>query len=660
MGLVAPGSSVAGRSGAVACFRRWGPGLLLCLLGLAVGVGAHEGESSEASPATAAAPGWSESLPFELPEPGSYDLPVLGQAGDGRVVDAGSGEDTTLHRLFDGKFVILSFIYSNCSDVCPLATFVLSKTREQLRAAGHTQDVRFLSLSFDPEHDSPQVMAEYGKQFVDSTSDWRFLTTRNRSQLTPILEAYGQAITPEVDAEGENTDGIAHLLRVYLIDKAKRIRNVYSTAYLHPEALIGDLRTLRLRAGDGTATATAQSNETTPLRPEAGDVKEGYDRTDYRTRSQSLERRQGRHTDLTAYLRSPPLGLPAIPVPDDNPVTAEKVELGRLLFFDRRLSHNNTIACGNCHIPEQGFTSQEIATAVGIEGQTVRRNAPTIYNSAYLTRLFHDGRETSLEHQIWGPLLAGNEMGNPSVGYVLEQVRNNPDYRDRFSNIFDERGVNMETLGMVLAAYQRVLVSGDSPFDRWHYGGEESAMGAKAKRGFRLFTGKAGCSACHTIGDEFALFTDNAMHNTGIGYAHSMGGAVSTRLQVAPGTFIDIAPESAESAAETPPNDLGLYEITEDPDDRWKYRTPTLRNVALTAPYMHNGALGTLQQVVRFYSAGGVPNPLLDPLIRPLNLEDEEIGQLVAFLRSLTGSNVEAIVADAHATPIGNVGQSDD
>ncbi len=176
--------------------------------------------------------------------------------------------DTTLHRLFDGKFVILSFIYSNCSDVCPLATFVLSKTREQLRAAGPTQDVRFLSLSFDPEHDSPQVMAEYGKPFADGASDWRFLTTRNRSQLTPILEAYGQAITPEVDAESATTGGIAHLLRVYLIDKARRIRNVYSTAYLHPEALIGDLRTLRLRAGDGTATA--QQVETTPLGPGAG------------------------------------------------------------------------------------------------------------------------------------------------------------------------------------------------------------------------------------------------------------------------------------------------------------------------------------------------------------------------------------------------------
>jgi len=654
-----PGSGLARRPSSLACLQPWRLGLLCCLLSLAAAAVAHEGESHEASSA-AAAPGWSESLPFELSDPGSYDLSGLDWAGDVFVVDAGSGEDTTLHRLFDGKFVILSFIYSSCSDAngCPLATFVLARTREQLQAVGAADDVRFLSLSFDPEHDSPQVMAEYGKGFAGGAADWRFLTTRNRSQLAPILESYGQAVTPEVNVEGETTGGIAHLLRVYLIDKAKRIRNIYSTAYLHPEALINDLRTLRMQAGDG-ATKPRTITALVP-QPGAGDVKEGYDRKDYTTRSQSLERRGGRHTDLTAYLRKPPLGLPVLPVPDDNPVTAEKVALGRLLFFDRRLSHNDTIACANCHVPEQGFTSQEIATAVGIEGQTVRRNAPTIYNSAYLTRLFHDGRESSLEQQIWGPLLAGNEMGNPSVGYVLEQVRGIPDYRGRFASIFGDRGITMETLGMVLAAYQRLLVSGDSPFDRWYYGGDESAMGAKAKQGFALFTGKAQCSACHAIGKESALFTDNSMHNTGIGYARSMGKARSTRLQVAPGTFIDIAPDAAAGAAETPPADLGLYEITEDPEDRWKYRTPTLRNVALTAPYMHNGEFGTLEEVVRFYNAGGVPNPLLDPLIRPLNLSEEEVGRLVAFLHSLTGSNVPTIVADAHATPMGNVSDADD
>lgn len=633
--------------------------MAFCILVLAAGADAHEGQSHERDPAAGAAPGWSDSLPFDLPEPGSYELPALGRAGDGRVLDAGIGKGTTLHELFEGKFVVLSFIYSSCSDAngCPLATFVLSKAREQLHAAGDADDVLFLSLSFDPEHDTPQVMTEYGERFARSAPDWRFLATRDESRLDPILESYGQAITPDVDAEGDTAGGIAHVLRVYLIDKAKQIRNIYSTAYLHPEALINDLRTLRLQAGDSTTT---HKNETLPPQPGAGDGKEGYDSKDYRTRSRSLEHRGGQHTDLTEYLRNPPLGLPAVPVPDDNPVTAEKVALGRLLFFDRRLSHNNTIACANCHIPEQGFTSQEIATAVGIEGQTVRRNAPTIYNSAYLTRLFHDGRETSLEQQIWGPLLAGNEMGNPSVGYVLELVSNIPDYRDRFNNVFGDRGINMETLGMALAAYQRVAVSGDSPFDRWYYGGDEAAMDAKAKQGFKLFTGKAQCSACHTIGKKFALFTDNAMHNTGIGYANSMGEVGSTQLQVAPGVIIDIAPDAAEGATETPPADLGLYEITEDPEDRWRYRTPTLRNVALTAPYMHHGALGALEQVVRFYNAGGVPNPLLDPLIRPLNLSDEEIGQLAAFLRSLTGSNVPAIVADAHATPVGNVSNSGD
>ena len=142
-----------------------------------------------------------------------------------------------------------------------------------------------------------------------------------------------------------------------------------------------------------------------------GDYKGGYESSEYHTQSVSLDRRQGQRADLMQVLSKPPLGLPPVPVPADNPVTQLKVELGRKLFYDRRLSLNNTISCAMCHIPEQGFTSNEMALAVGIEGRTVRRNAPTVYNSAYLTRLFHDGREHSLEQQVWSPLLANNEMG---------------------------------------------------------------------------------------------------------------------------------------------------------------------------------------------------------------------------------------------------------
>ena len=154
-----------------------------------------------------------------------------------------------------------------------------------------------------------------------------------------------------------------------------------------------------------------------------GDVRDGYERPDYRTNSASLQSRSGTEADLLAVVESPPFGLPPIPVPADNPITAEKVRLGRKLFFDRRLSANNTVSCAMCHIAEQGFSQNELRLPVGIEGKSVRRNAPTIYNTAYVDRLFHDGREVSLENQVWAPLLADNEMGNVSIGVVIERIR---------------------------------------------------------------------------------------------------------------------------------------------------------------------------------------------------------------------------------------------
>ncbi len=265
-----------------------------------------------------------------------------------------------------------------------------------------------------------------------------------------------------------------------------------------------------------------------------------------------------------------------------------------------------------------------------------------------------DGREYNLEQQIWGPLLARNEMGNPAVGTVLRRLEELPDYRDPFAAAFGGRGPSMETVGQALASYQRTLVSGDSPFDRWYYGGAGTALGQAAQRGFRLFTGKAGCAACHSIGPEHALFTDNGFHNTGIGFRESMvGEPPSRKVEIAPGVVVDVPTAVISVVSEQAPDDLGLYEVTQDPDDRWKYRTPTLRNVALTAPYMHNGSLPTLDAVVAFYDAGGVPNEVLDPLVRPLGLSAAERADLVAFLRSLTGANVDVLIADAFTAPIG-------
>jgi cytochrome c peroxidase len=313
-----------------------------------------------------------------------------------------------------------------------------------------------------------------------------------------------------------------------------------------------------------------------------------------------------------------------------------------------------------CHIPEQGFTSNELAMAVGVEGRSVRRNSPTIYNSAYATLLFHDGREETLEQQAWGPLLANNEMANPSVGHVINKIRQIPEYRGLFEAAFNGRGVSMETLGMALASYQRTLVSADSPFDRWYYAKQNSALSGEARRGFALFTGKAGCVACHQINEQYALFSDNQLHNTGIGYHESMGiRPDKAQIQIAPGITLDVDRSVIDSVSEQPPTDVGRYEVTQNPHDRWKYKTPSLRNIALTAPYMHNGSISTLRDVVDFYVAGGVPNELLDPLIKPLHLNEQEKEDLVAFLESLTGSNVDVLVADAFAAPIGDIKKGD-
>jgi cytochrome c peroxidase len=392
----------------------------------------------------------------------------------------------------------------------------------------------------------------------------------------------------------------------------------------------------------------------------AGDYKSGYEHEDYRTRSLSLAGRRGEPADLLAPIRQPPLGLPPVPVPADNPLTVEKVSLGRKLFYDRRLSLNDTFSCAMCHIPEQGFTSNELATAVGIEGRTVRRNTPTIYNVAYARQLFHDARENRLAQQVWAPLLARNEMGNPAVGWLLDKIRALSDYDGLFEAAFAGRGPSMETLGMALASYERTLVSGNSPFDRWRYGGDQDALSEGARRGFALFTGKAGCSACHLVGPDSALLTDHRLHNTGIGYRASMGAEPKTRrVLVAPGVYLDVDTSAIASVSERPPSDLGRYEITQDPADRWGYKTPGLRNVALTAPYMHDGSLATLDDVVAFYDGGGVPNEVLDPLIRPLGLSGQERADLVAFLESLSGDNVNLLVADAFAAPVGDLRRVD-
>ncbi len=396
-----------------------------------------------------------------------------------------------------------------------------------------------------------------------------------------------------------------------------------------------------------------------------GDVKEGYESADYETQSRSLLSRRGIKQDLIQIVENPPLGLPPVAFPADNPITRAKIDLGRLLFFDRRLSINNTVSCANCHIPEQGFTNNEISTAVGVEGRLVIRNAPTLYNVAYLQHIFLDGREISLENQVWQPITARNEMAAPSIGYVINKIKRISDYDGLFEAAFEGRSADIATIGYALASYQRTLLSADSPFDRWYFGGKEDAVNESVKRGFAVFAGKGQCSVCHQINDDHALFIDHQFHNTGLGYAVSTGNTPAqvkkkTRVQLAPGVFVDMPNETIQSVSRIESfNDLGLYRVTENPADRWKFRTQTLRNVALTAPYMHNGQFATLREVIDFYDQGGIPNELLSPFIRPLGLTESEKIDLQEFLESLTGQNVPQIVADAFAAQIGELSKDD-
>ena len=253
----------------------------------------------------------------------------------------------------------------------------------------------------------------------------------------------------------------------------------------------------------------------------------------------------------------------------------------------------------------------------------------------------------------------------PSIGWVVNKIRRMSDYDGLFEKAFDGAGPNILTVGQALASYQRTLLAANSPFDRWYFGNQTDAVDESAKRGFGIFSGKGQCIVCHTIEKEHALFTDQKFHNTGLGFLVSFNkdsdeASKTTRVQLAPGVFVDVSNEKIASVSQQKlPNDLGLYRVTENPNDRWRFRTQSLRNVELTAPYMHNGKFGTLREVIDFYDRGGIPNELLSPLIFPLDLSEQEKQDLEAFLLSLTGSTIPEIVADAFAAPIGDLSLED-
>ncbi len=604
------------------------------------------------------APGYSN-LGYSMPLAGSYNLPPVALAADGEVVDS-DGNTLSLHQLFGDRYVLLSFMYSSCGDVngCPLTAHVFYQLKQAMaKDPVLAQNLRLVSLSFDPQHDTPEVMKLYANNFRHDgdSGQWLFATTDSEQQLGPILRDYGQDVQRQLAIDGAAGADFFHVLRVFLIDPQRQVRNIYSVSFLHTDLVLADLKTLLLEEEGTVERLAARSAATEAGLDGPGDRKDGYDSVGYRTRSLALSHRSGQAVDLISYAEEVPRGLPDLPVPDGVVLSRESIALGRKLFFDRRLSLNNTFSCAMCHVPEQGFTNNELATAVGIEGRTVRRNAPSLYNVGYATRLFHDGREDQLAQQVWSPLLAKNEMGNPSIGYVINKINALPDYRGLFESAYDGEGPGMQRIGDALTAYQLTLNAADSPFDRWYFGGDDGAVSTQVKQGFTLFTGKAACASCHLIDETHALFSDYGLHNTGVGYVSSqVNNARMQTVQLAPGVFVDVDSTLIAKVGEPLKADLGLYEITEDPADRWKFKTPSLRNVALTAPYMHDGSLLSLSEVIAFYNRGGIDNELLDPLLRPLGLTVEETRALEAFLQSLTGSNVPALVADAFAAPVGD------
>jgi cytochrome c peroxidase len=344
-----------------------------------------------------------------------------------------------------------------------------------------------------------------------------------------------------------------------------------------------------------------------------------------------------------ARIANPPLGLPDVPLPDGNTPTAAKIRLGRKLFFDERLSRNGKLSCGSCHLPHEGFTINQGATPVGHDGAILRRNAPTLLNVAYQRSLFLDGRQTSLEAQALEPFTVEDELANPSLDVVIERIRQLPDYDGLFEEAFGE-GPSPRAVGQAISTYERTLLAADSAFDRWRYGGQEEALDDIARQGFDLFTGKAGCVACHVLDENQALFTDHLFHDDGVGWIPSRNiGAGGLRMSRGMPVYSDDDPSPT-------PSDMGRMEVTKEFIDVFRYRTPSLRNIELTAPYMHNGSFETLEDVVAYYGEGGFRHFGIDPLVRDLHLNDTEKAALVAFLKTLTAGNIEALIAEAQSS----------
>lgn len=349
-----------------------------------------------------------------------------------------------------------------------------------------------------------------------------------------------------------------------------------------------------------------------------------------------------------------PLGLPPVPIPDDNPQTPAKIALGEKLYNEKRFSTDGEVGCVTCHDPVKAFTDSPLRVSEGIEKKTGTRNAPTVVNSAYFTTQFWDGRSPDLEDQALHPFVNPVEHGLASHEPILEIVRTEPDYASAFAEVFGVTGdgITMREVTMAIAAFERTVVSGNSPFDRWFFGGDETALTEQQKRGYDIFVNEGRCVSCHVIEQTQALFTDNRFHNIGVGI-----NAIQDDAPALVEEFIEadlnLSEVDVEVLTDPRTSEIGRFAITRQFDDIGAFKTPTLRNVALTAPYMHDGSIATLEDVVVHYMNGGVTeagdrvNDFLSGGIRPLNLEVEQIEDLVAFMEALTSPEIAAQVESA-------------
>lgn len=332
-----------------------------------------------------------------------------------------------------------------------------------------------------------------------------------------------------------------------------------------------------------------------------------------------------------------PLDLVKFVTPADNPTTPEKVELGRKLFEDKRLSAENTVSCATCHDAASGFTAR-LETAKGIRDQAGKRNTPTVLNSMFFHTQFWDGRAATLEEQAKMPILNPIEMGMKDGPAVVAKLSAIPEYTAEFSKVFG-RALNYDDVGRAIAAFERTIVSSEAPIDRY-LRGNENALNAAQKRGWSIFNGKGRCITCHGFNATYPFFTDNKFHNVGVAARKQDFASLATRAERA--TTSGKPEEIDRMALETDFSELGRFLVTKNRPDIGAFKTSGLRDIVLTAPYMHDGSLPTLWDVIDHYNKGGEPNPFLDGGIQRLGLNEDEISDLVELMGAFTSDSFAA------------------